>query len=166
MIGLQIIKMTAGHLEDVLKIAGQCGLGVWSKTDYENELLNESALLFVAQNNQTISGFISARLITSTVEILNIGVLPDFRRQGIGEKLLGIVLQQAKLSGAAESWLEVRAGNGAAQNFYLAKNFKVVGLRRNYYSNPLEDAVLMTSIFSDTKSEKMNIELDAKKILS
>lgn len=144
---IEIKKAALENLDDITKIADASGLGHWTKTDYEKELENEDAFLLVAVQNQVTIGFVSARLITPAVELLNIAVQTELRKQGIGKRLLEVMLSAAKERGASECWLEVRASNGTAQSFYLKNNFKTVGTRPNYYANPLEDAVLMSLEF-------------------
>ena len=150
----EIRAMFAVDLEQVLEIETICGLGEWSRADFEKELLDATAMLFVAVEGKEVIGFISARLITSIIEILSIGVSPESRQQGIGSALLQKAMQQASEKGLVESWLEVRESNQTARNFYLARGYKVVGYRPNYYSNPDENAVLMTFIFSDSYPKK------------
>jgi [ribosomal protein S18]-alanine N-acetyltransferase len=132
------------HLDDIINIANAGDLGHWTRADYEKELDNETAFLLVALQNKKTVGFVSARLITPVVEILNIAVEPGARKQRVGKKLLDAVLSGAKDRGASECWLEVRDSNETAQHFYQKNGFKVVGTRSNYYANPLENAVLMS----------------------
>lgn len=150
----EIRAVSADDLDQILKIETVCGLGEWNKADFEKELLNSMAVLLVAVKDEKVLGFVSARLITIAIEILNIGVLPELRRQGIGDALLQKALHQATEEGLTESWLEVRESNQVAQNFYRARGYKVVGHRPNYYSNPNETAILMTFIFSDKNPKK------------
>lgn len=150
----QIRSMTANDLERVLQIETVCDLPVQSISDLERDLSDPTALLFVAFKMEEILGFVSARLITSIVEILNIGICPKARRQGIGEALVQKILQRANKSEAVESWLEVRESNQTAQKFYFSFGYKIVGCRPNYYSNPNENAILMTLVFSDYNPKK------------
>ena len=108
--------------------------------------------MLTAETNSEIVGFIVARLITQLdvkgeVEIYNIAVRKDLRRAGIGKKLLQAVLAEVggKISGHV--WLEVRRSNVSARKFYEANGFKVFGERKNFYTNPLEDAILMCAEF-------------------
>lgn len=150
-----IIKpMSAEHIEEVLQIEETCNLGHWTRNDYEKELENQDSLFFVAEQNVKIIGFVLARLIMPSIEILNIGVIKNERKQGIGNALLKIVLQAAKKQKLTECWLEFRVSNLAAQQFYRSNNFEIVGKRKNYYSNPVEDAILMTLFFSEKYPKK------------
>jgi ribosomal-protein-alanine N-acetyltransferase len=91
-----------------------------------------------------VIGFIVARCIAGEIHVNNVAVRPSFRRQGIGQELLQAVLAWGKKKQAGLAVLEVRAGNTAAQKLYRASGFEVVGRRRRYYKDPLEDALLMT----------------------
>ncbi|MEP6925721.1 MAG: ribosomal protein S18-alanine N-acetyltransferase [Pyrinomonadaceae bacterium] len=150
----EIQPMREIHLSEVMILLRACHLSSWTKADFEGEISNPNALIFVAPGEKKILGFISARLIMPLVEILNIGVLPDLRRQGIGNALLQKVIQTTCKKGFTESWLEVRESNLEARNYYLGQNYTVVGRRRNYYLNPVEDALLMTLVFSDNNPKK------------
>lgn len=81
--------------------------------------------------------------VADEAEIASVCVDPAYRRLGGGTKLLQTLLRQARLSGAQNVYLEVRASNQAAQGLYRCAGFECVGVRKRYYTNPLEDAVLM-----------------------
>ena len=138
-----IEKMKESDADFVERIEKDCGLGEWGKNVYLSELKRPEALLFVAKNKDETIGFVSARLITKIVEILNIAVLPEYRKRGIGNLLLKKILQNARSSGCESCWLEVRESNTAARNFYQTSGFEIAGKRKNYYSNPAEDAILL-----------------------
>lgn len=81
--------------------------------------------------------------VADEAEIASVCVDPAYRRLGGGTKLLQTLLRQARLSGAQNVYLEVRASNRAAQELYRCAGFECIGVRKRYYTNPLEDAVLM-----------------------
>ncbi len=81
--------------------------------------------------------------VADEAEIASVCVDPAYRRLGGGTKLLQTLLRQARLSGAQNVYLEVRASNQAAQKLYRCAGFECIGVRKRYYTNPLEDAVLM-----------------------
>ena len=85
-----------------------------------------------------------AWLLVDEAHIATISTHPDFRRQGIAQKLLAHALQHMKNEGAVTSFLEVRAGNIAAQEMYRKFGYKVSGHRKRYYKDNDEDAILMT----------------------
>ena len=90
-----------------------------------------------------LAGYAFARVIAGEAEILNIAVLPSFRRRGIGGRLLDAAVMAVKTGGAAEVFLEVRESNAAARALYVARGFRPVGLRTDYYRKPRENAVIL-----------------------
>ena len=97
-----------------------------------------------AQTGRSLSGYIAARINADELHVNNIGVWPESRRQGVGGALLGAALEAAAHRGAVEAVLEVRAGNLPARLMYERFGFRVVGERRSYYREPVEDAKIMT----------------------
>jgi ribosomal-protein-alanine N-acetyltransferase len=95
-------------------------------------------------SKNVIAGFIVSRVIAGELHINNVAVRPDFQRRGIAGKLLSTLLAQGRKQGAHLAFLEVRAGNDAAQGLYRRSGFEVTGRRRRYYNDPLEDALLMS----------------------
>ncbi len=83
-------------------------------------------------------------LIVDEAHIATIATHPNYRRQGIGERLLVEALTSARAEGAKRAFLEVREGNAAAQSMYLKYGFEVTGLRPKYYRDNGENALLMT----------------------
>jgi ribosomal-protein-alanine N-acetyltransferase len=121
----------------------------WKKSDYTDVLARVETMAFVAtvkqsDANERLTGFLLARLITLHVEILNVAVVEEFRKNGIGKALVCAAVSSA-IEGKAESiWLEVRESNLAAKLLYESCGFAVVGRRKKYYLNPTEDALVMT----------------------
>ncbi len=91
-----------------------------------------------------IIGYLIYWLVEDEMHILNLAVAPKFRRQGIAALLVTSGLRRAYATGARRAFLEVRVSNTAAQKLYSALGFSGSGFRRDYYDEPLEDAVLMT----------------------
>jgi ribosomal-protein-alanine N-acetyltransferase len=103
---------------------------------------------FVAEVDQdagapSIVGFIIFHISSDASEIYNIAVESDHARSGIGKQLMTAAIRESYLRRARKMLLEVRKSNAPAINFYLGFDFQIVGERRNYYSNPLEDAYVM-----------------------
>jgi ribosomal-protein-alanine N-acetyltransferase len=145
--------MTEHDLLEVVEIEESCGLSRWGWDAYHAELTQgEHALMLVARpteqsdaaNTEKVTGFIAARLIAGEVHINNVAVRHRHRRGGIGSALLQAVLERAAKNGSETAFLEVRAGNAPAQALYRRCGFKVTGRRANYYSEPLEDALVMS----------------------
>jgi ribosomal-protein-alanine N-acetyltransferase len=113
----------------------------WTEQDYRRTLAGEgSAKCVAAELLGELAGFlVFQRPAPDQVEILNLAVSPAQRRKGVAKRLLDYLLGL----GAAEIFLEVRAGNEPALAFYGAAGFRPAGRRRGYYRNPVEDAVVM-----------------------
>ncbi len=92
-----------------------------------------------------LAGYAFARVIAGEAEILNIAVLPPYRRMGVGRLLLDSVLAAVAAGGAIEAFLEVRESNAAARFLYETRGFRAVGFRADYYRKPRENAVIMRS---------------------
>ncbi len=94
----------------------------------------------------TIVGFAGAMLIDHDADLLNIAVKKEFRGRGIGNKLLETLMQTGKQRGMNRMLLEVRESNHVARSLYLEHGFLQIAMRKNYYHNPTEDAVIMECI--------------------
>ena len=121
----------------------------WLASDYERLLAPEASPNFdegvaVAEVRTRVSGFIVWRSAAGECEILNLAVDAAVRRQGIGAALLSYVLERARSSGARRVFLEVRESNRPAQLFYTRYGFLPGGRRPRYYSQPEEDAVILS----------------------
>lgn len=116
----------------------------WIAADYDAANRPATAAWIAEQSSQTV-GFIVLRQVVDEVEILNIAVRPDSRRQGVASELLNTVLHWGVQNGARKAYLEVRASNTAAIRFYERHSFSMSGRRPRYYSSPAEDAVILVS---------------------
>ena len=106
---------------------------------------NSAARCFVAETeDRKVIGMVVSWVILDELHIASLAVHPDYRRQGIGERILTEALQDGHQAGTRHALLEVRAGNGAAQNLYRKFGFHVAGRRPRYYKDNGEDAILMT----------------------
>jgi ribosomal-protein-alanine N-acetyltransferase len=118
----------------------------WPKNAYRFELLeNLNGYCWVAEAGNRIVGLMVCWLIIDEMHIATIAVHPDCRGQGIGKQLVMTGLKALIEHGALSATLEVRAGNFAAQNLYRHFGFEQVGLRKRYYQDNGEDALLMTA---------------------
>jgi len=116
----------------------------WPERSFRYELTeNQVSRGWVAEVEGKIAAMLVLWLIVDEAHIATIAVHPDFRRQGIGEQILLYALRAAHNEGAQRAFLEVRAGNTAAQAMYKKYGFEVVGVRPGYYKDNNEDALLM-----------------------
>lgn len=113
----------------------------WSLESFRSEAEKSSGYVLTAlDEKQTVKGFLTASCILDTADLTAIAVSPESRKQGIAGMLLKTLFQKI---GSAEIFLEVRESNLPARNFYEKYNFQQVGIRKNFYQNPDENAILM-----------------------
>lgn len=118
----------------------------WEPAAYEN-LSAAQFQVFVAEcDTDGVCGFVVARCAGGELEILNLAVAGTRRRKGVGSALLGEALVGAKAESATTAFLEVRASNFAAAEFYARHGFQITGRRRSYYQSPTEDALLLSRL--------------------
>jgi len=116
----------------------------WSQAAFLSELLTNSyAHYFVAAVGARVVGYGGMWLIIDEAHITNIAVHPEYRSRKIGEALLLCLMGKAKELGAIAMTLEVREKNAVAQNLYRKHGFVPRGIRRGYYNDTGEDAVIM-----------------------
>ena len=101
------------------------------------------AIALLAEDAEGLAGYVLGRVVVDQAEILSIAAAPRCRRSGIGRRLLDTVLATMVERGAISVWLEVRVSNVAARALYEAAGFVATGLRRDYYRQPLEDALVL-----------------------
>lgn len=141
---LSLRAMTLEDLPQVLKIERQCFSTPWSEEMFLQELRNKDSLLFVAEHEGRVAGYIATRLLGGGhSEIRVLAVRPDFRRKGVATALIERALRALYYRGAKKVYLEVRQSNTPARKLYLKAGFVETGIRRNYYMRPEEDAILM-----------------------
>src|SRR5712692_7542700 len=152
-LNVAIEPMTEHDLLAVVEIEQESGLSPWGWDAYHKELQSpEEVIMLVARTDSVdgdgagdaVVGFIVSRLIGLEVHVYNVAVRPEFRRRGIAAQLLQAVLEWGQRNGATLAFLEVREGNSVAQNLYSRCGFQVAGRRRQYYTAPVEDALLMS----------------------
>ncbi len=141
--GLQIREMQRADLPEVVTLEQACELSSWGLVGYEQELANPAALLLVATSTQQLVGFFSGRVLADEFELFTLVVALEYRRRGVGRKLLETGLTTLRARNVDRCFLEVRAANEAAQTLYRDCGFTTIGRRRHYYSDPEDDAVLM-----------------------
>lgn len=105
------------------------------------------SFLLIEEEDAALAGFLLGRAVADEAELLTLAVDPARRRQGLGARLLGRFRTAAAARGARRAYLEVAAGNAAAQALYLGAGWQIAGRRRGYYRHPdgqTEDAVILS----------------------
>jgi [ribosomal protein S18]-alanine N-acetyltransferase len=149
--GITINRMSEHDLLEVVEIEEQSGLSRWGWAAYYAELQGGNRdLMLIARPVQSttesapIMGYVVARETAGELHINNFAVRDIYRRRGIGRTLLERVLHEARRRKANTAFLEVRSSNFPAQSLYERCGFKAIARRPNYYSEPPEDAVVMS----------------------
>lgn len=141
------IELLAGadDLEAVLEVDAASFTRPWTRAMYEAEFLNQptSRLYVLRTSDQRVAGYCAVWVIVDELHINNIAVRPELRGQGIGSALLARVLEEAVQTGARRATLEVRRSNDAARRLYERFGFRIAGVRRDYYTHPTEDALIL-----------------------
>jgi ribosomal protein S18 acetylase RimI-like enzyme len=168
---LSIRSLDSRDVKTILTIQSACPeIAQWTNADYERVAQGEmsgwiSADPAVARRERapgsqpaevgspqrpdegflaSVNGFLVARRVATDMEILNFAVRPDARHKGTGAALLQAALDWARTFSAERAILEVRSANETALRFYERHQFQIVGRRRNYYTSPTDDALLLT----------------------
>lgn len=133
-------------IEAILAVEEASFTNPWTREMYQAELGKEGiSYFFLARDgDRRVIGFCSFWRVADELHINNLAVMPDLRQRGIGTALLARVLDQAPALGASRAYLEVRRSNDAAKRLYERFGFRVAGTRREYYSQPVEDAIVLT----------------------
>jgi [ribosomal protein S18]-alanine N-acetyltransferase len=117
----------------------------WPERSFQFELTgNPASRCWVAEEDGQLAAIIVLWLIMDEAHIATIAVHPEYRRKRIGERILLHALHQVQVEGARRAFLEVRAGNATAKNLYVKYGFIVDGIRKQYYRDNQEDAILMS----------------------
>ena len=142
---IEIRALTQADLEQVLAItAASPDAASWSRPAYEALLqAPRHGCCYVAELDALVVGFVCFRVAGDEAELLNLAVLPSYRRQGIGARLLEQMFREAATRGAARIFLEVRETNQPAIGLYQRYGFEVSMRRRGYYSDPPADALVL-----------------------
>lgn len=140
---LRFEPLQESHIPAILTIEQEANSAPWSEKSFQNELTNPHKIFLVALVSGQVVGYGGVWLMIDEAHVTNIAVASDFRRAGIGRKLMIDLLNRSKAAGMTCSTLEVRAGNAAAIDLYLKLGYTETARRRRYYPDNQEDAVVM-----------------------
>jgi len=128
----------------------ECFPDPWSEAGLLEVLVLPTGTGVVAELGGVVQGYVLARSVADTAEILNVAVAPGHRRLGIARALLRQALDRLQAKGVAEAFLEVRQSNLAARSLYRDLGFRVAGMRTAYYRRPVEDALVLRLAFKES----------------
>lgn len=141
---LQIIKMTVNHVSDVAKIEEDCFAIPWDKKSFLDELKNNKmAIYIVAIIDNQIVGYGGMWHVINEGHITNVAVKKEYRHKGVGSAMINNLLEIAKNKEMIGITLEVRISNTHAQALYKKNGFIMEGIRKEYYDDNREDALIM-----------------------
>lgn len=139
----QIVPMAARHVAPIAALEQQCFSDPWSEAAIAPELENPLSLWLVAEQGDTLLGYIGSQSVPPEADMMNLAVAPEARRQGIAEALVHALEAALRKKGTESLTLEVRVSNLPARTLYEKLGFEPVGLRKNYYFHPKEDACIL-----------------------
>ena len=140
---MEIIPMTRQHVFQVAVLEKQCFSAPWSEDSVAGELDNPLSVWLVCEDQGRVLGYVGSQTVLDETDMMNIAVLPEARRAGIGERLILSLIELLKDRGSRSLALEVRASNTPAISLYKKLGFLQVGRRPNYYRGPREDALIL-----------------------
>lgn len=141
----ELIPLELKYCEAVARISKECLPECWSYESVCDVLKYNNNIYYVVKDLETdeVVAFAGIMIVADEAELLNIAVSSEYRKCGIAQRLLEQLFFDAKLQEAYRMLLEVRESNVQAQTLYSKLGFSVLGTRKNYYSNPKEDAIIM-----------------------
>ena len=137
-------EMLVEDLDQVMEIENDLISPPWTREGFFTFLLKDENMFFVVEEKGQILGYCSMQTVLDEGDILNVAVTRDRQKEGIGYFLVDSMLMLAAARGIHIVHLEVRESNGSARRLYQRLGFKEDGFRKNYYTEPVENAILMT----------------------
>lgn len=141
--GVRFEPLSQHHIPSILEIEKGSQTSPWSEQSFRNELDHKHGVFVVALVGSDVRGFGGEWILADEAHITTIAVDPEFRNQGLGRQIMDELLHRAVERGALCSTLEVRAGNQAAIKLYQDLGYVSSGIRKAYYPDNKEDAVVM-----------------------
>lgn len=146
----EVVKLTEKDAFSASEIEKLCFSHPWSEATLTSEMKSQYSDFFGAFDGEKLAGYIGGRTIAGETEIFNVAVSPEYRRKGIGKKLIERFIEASREKETDVIFLEVRASNLPAINLYEGAGFVFCGIRKDYYDDPKENAILMRLAFDGT----------------
>lgn len=140
---MKYLLMTADHVPQVANLEQECFSMPWSENAINSELSSPLSLWIVAVDGDVLAGYVGSQSVMGEADMMNIAVLPAYRRQGIASRLVEELINRLSEQNVHSLTLEVRASNEGAICLYDMLGFVQVGRRPNYYTAPKEDALIL-----------------------
>ena len=142
--GLVIRDARSADLERLEELERRCFSVPWTREQLESQLPDQQHVFLAAELDGEVVGYVGMMTVLDEGYISNVAAAPGHRRQGIGRALIEELMRRAEARDLSFVTLEVREHNEPAKRLYEGFGFKPVGLRKNYYDSPKENAILMT----------------------
>ncbi|MBQ9969009.1 MAG: ribosomal protein S18-alanine N-acetyltransferase [Oscillospiraceae bacterium] len=139
--------MAEEHISALAQLEKECFADPWSEKALAEELTNPNAVFRVALIDEEVAGYVGMLHVLDEGDICNVAVFDIFRRRGVATALIQHLVDYAVENQLSFITLEVRESNIGAQKFYETMGFETIGIRKNFYDNPKEHAILMNKTF-------------------
>lgn len=139
-------EMLVEDLDQVMKIERELFSPPWTREGFFTYLTHKDAMFLVVEEKGEILAYCGLLMVLDEGDITNVAVRPDRQREGIGHFLMDSLIRLAEEQGVTTIHLEVRVGNDTAIRLYERMDFTRDGIRKQYYTDPVEDALLMTRL--------------------
>lgn len=147
---MKIVSMCAEDAKELAELDKEVFSVPWSEKSFLEEFENRLAVYYIAKEENKIIGYAGFWHVADEGDITNIAVKQEYRRKGIASCLIETIIKEADRRKLLLLTLEVRESNAAAIKLYEKFGFKIIGKRKRYYTNPAEDALIMTLYFGGT----------------
>lgn len=140
---MRIQRMTQEQVSQVARLEKQVFSRPWSEQGFLDTLSMDNVIFLTAMEEERLAGYCGVYLSAEEGEITNVAVAPEYRRRGIGRRLVEELIRQGQAEGVSRFFLEVRTSNAGAIALYRELGFSEAGVRKNFYEFPREDALVM-----------------------
>ena len=144
---IQVVTMAEEHISALAQLERECFSDPWSEKALTEELRNPNAVFRVALIDGEVAGYVGMLHVLDEGDICNVAVFDGFRRKGVASALIQHLVDYGVENQLSFITLEVRESNIGAQKFYETMGFETIGVRKNFYDNPKEHAILMNKTF-------------------
>jgi ribosomal-protein-alanine N-acetyltransferase len=139
----EVVELGEPDIRDLIELEALCFAYHWTREQFLLGLEGGAFKIIGVRRNGVLAGYMAFSLIADEMEILNLAVHPDYRRQGLGEALLSRSLEISEANGTTKSFLDVKVSNDPALALYRKFGYKKIGVRKKYYPDTKEDDLLL-----------------------
>lgn len=150
---LNIVPMEERHLDALAELERVCFSAPWTRSGLAAELQNPGAVFAVAEFSGNVAGYAGMNCVLDECYVDNVAVFPQYRRRGIARALMGSLIDAAQKRGGVFITLEARVSNVGAVALYQSLGFREAGRRPGFYSNPKEDALILTKYLKQNEAQ-------------